>query len=123
MRPASLPGSPSTQTHKGLLLQRQVKMGFEKYKFTRLSLTLPWQNGENGDRKKPRKTINIFMGFFFMVNFCLGTGFLGIPYSFFYSGLLAGMPTLILVGFVSWLNANWSVECMARAQVSVLASP
>ena len=58
------------------------------------------------------------MGFFFMVNLCLGTGFLGIPYSFFYSGYLAAVPTLLIIGFVSWLNSIWILEVMARAQVS-----
>lgn len=53
-----------------------------------------------------------------MVNLCLGTGFLGIPYSFFYSGYLAAVPTLLIIGFVSWLNSIWILEVMARAQVS-----
>ena len=53
-----------------------------------------------------------------MVNFCLGTGFLGVPYSFFYAGYLAAIPTLLLIAFVSWNAATWEVEVMARAQVS-----
>ena len=61
--------------------------------------------------------MNIFLGFFFMVNFCLGTGFLGVPYSFFYAGYLAAIPTLLLIAFVSWNAATWEVEVMARAQV------
>lgn len=66
------------------------------------------------------KTVNIFLGFFFVVNFCLGTGFLGIPYAFFYSGYLAAIPTLLLISVVSWINANYLLEVMARAQVSVM---
>lgn len=82
-------------------------------------LSWPWCNGDGrGGGKKPPKTVNIFMGFFFMVNLCLGTGFLGIPYSFFYSGYLAAVPTLLIIGFVSWLNSIWILEVMARAQVS-----
>ena len=61
--------------------------------------------------------MNIFFGFFFVVNFCLGTGFLSIPYSFFYAGYLAAIPTLLLISFVSWNTATWTVEVMARAQV------
>ena len=63
------------------------------------------------------KTVNIFLGYFFMVNFCLGTGFLGVPFSFFYSGYLAAVPTLILAAFVTWLTSTWLLEVMARAQV------
>ena len=64
------------------------------------------------------RTVNIFLGFFFVVNFCLGTGFLGVPYGFFYSGYLAAIPTLILISLTSWINANYLLEVMARAQVS-----
>lgn len=65
--------------------------------------------------------MNIFMGFFFVVNFCLGTGFLGIPYSFFYSGYLAAVPTMLFIAVVGWANANYLLEAMARAQVQKLA--
>ena len=71
------------------------------------------------EKKKGPKSVNVFLGFFFMVNFCLGTGFLGVPFSFFYAGYLASIPTLLLIAFVSWNNAEWEVETMARAQVCV----
>ena len=84
-------------------------------------LSWPWCisdfGGGGGVEKRPPKTVNIFMGYFFMVNLCLGVGFLGIPYSFFYSGYLAAIPSLVLIGFVSWLNSVWLLETMARAQV------
>ena len=67
---------------------------------------------------KPVRTVNIFLGFFFVVNFCLGTGFLGVPYAFFYSGYLAAIPTLLLTSLTSWINANYLLEVMARAQVN-----
>ena len=63
------------------------------------------------------KTVNIFTGFFFMVNFVLGTGFLGIPFAFFHAGLLAGAVTLAVISFITWNTALWELECMARAQV------
>ena len=63
------------------------------------------------------KTVHIFLGFFFILNFCLGTGFLGIPYAFFYSGFLAAVPSLLLISTISWINANYLLEVMARAQV------
>ena len=68
-------------------------------------------------KKKSPKSVHIFLGFFFVVNYCLGTGFLGVPFSFFYAGYLAAVPTLLLIAFVSWNNAEWEVETMARAQV------
>lgn len=62
------------------------------------------------------KSVNIFLGFFFVVNFCVGTGFLGVPYGFFYSGYLAAIPTLTAVAVIAWINANYLLEVMARAQ-------
>lgn len=76
-----------------------------------------------GSGKPKIKTINIFLGFFFVVNFCLGTGFLGIPYAFFYSGYVAAIPTLLLIATISWINANYLLEVMARAQVSPASPP
>ena len=55
-----------------------------------------------------------------MVNFCLGTGFLGVPYSFFYGGYIAAVPTLATAAFVTWLTSTWLLEVMSRAQVSML---
>jgi len=77
----------------------------------------------NGAResKNETKTIHIFLGFFFIVNFCLGIGALGIPYAFFYTGVLAAIPTLLVVSVVSWINANYLLEVMARAQVRRVA--
>lgn len=74
------------------------------------------------EKKKRVKTINILFGFFLIVNYCLGTGFLGLPYAFFYAGYLAAVPTLLFICFISWLNANYLLEVMARAQVSGVVS-
>ena len=81
-------------------------------------VSCPCVGGGGNDRSRP-KTVNIFLGYFFMVNFCLGTGFLGVPYSFFYAGYLAAIPTLALAAFVTWLSSTWLLEVMARAQVSL----
>lgn len=78
----------------------------------------PW-NKDAKKKKKGPKTVNIVFGFFFVVNFCLGTGFLGIPYAFFYSGYLAAIPTFFFISVVNWINGNYLLEIMARAQVSV----
>ena len=74
--------------------------------------------GGSSDVKRPPKTVNIVQGYFFMVNFCLGTGFLGVPFSFFYGGYIAAVPTLAIAAFVTWLTSTWLLEVMARAQVS-----
>ena len=73
--------------------------------------------GDAEGEPRPR-TMHIALGYFFILNYCLGTGFLGVPYSFFYSGYLAAIPTLALTGFLTWLTAAWLLEVMARAQVS-----
>ena len=84
-----------------------------------MGFKLKWPfSKKDKEKKKGPKTVNIFLGFFFMVNYCLGTGFLGVPFSFFYAGYLASIPTLLLVAFVSWNNAEWTIEAMARAQVN-----
>ena len=71
-----------------------------------------------GEAGKPPKTVNIFLGFFFMVNFVLGTGFLSIPYAFYHTGIVAGAITLVVISFISWNCAIWELEVMARAQVN-----
>ena len=71
---------------------------------------------EEKDDGRPR-TVNIFFGFFLMINFVLGTGFLGIPYAFVHSGLIVGMFTLFLITLMSWMCSIFVLETMARAQV------
>ncbi len=68
------------------------------------------------------KTFHIAIGFFYVLNFIVGTGFLGIPYSFYYSGYLAAIPTMLFAMLACGVNANYILECMARAQVCQLAS-
>ena len=66
------------------------------------------------------KTVSIITAFFFMVNYQMVTGFLGIPFAFFHGGLLAGALTLLVVAFVSWTTEVWLLEVMARAQVEYM---
>ena len=68
--------------------------------------------------KENQRTVNLFCGFFFVINYVLGTGYLGVPYAFFYSGHVAAIPTIIVIAVISWINANYVLEVMARAQVS-----
>ncbi len=76
-------------------------------------MALPW------GKSKPDgpKTVHIVLGFFFILNYVVGTGFLGIPYSFYYSGYVAAIPTLLVIMLATGINANYLLECMARAQV------
>lgn len=80
-----------------------------------ISIAWPWK--KDSTTKKGHKTINAFFGFFFLVNYCVGTGFLGVPYAFFSSGYLAAIPTLLFISVINWVNANYLLEVMARAQV------
>ena len=68
------------------------------------------------------KTVNVVVGFFWLVNCHMGTGFLGIPFSFVHGGLLAGMATLVVVSLVCWITGTWVLEVLARAQVITLFS-
>lgn len=80
---------------------------------------IPKSFRDTEDEGKPR-TVNVLLGFFFMVNFILGTGFLGIPYGFFHGGIIAGTLTMIVVGTISWLCALWMLDSMARSQVRLI---
>ena len=75
----------------------------------------------NRNEKLETKSVGLLSGFFFNVNYIIGTGFLSVPYAFYRGGTLFVAVTLLLTSFVSWNTANWTVECMARAQVSFCA--
>ena len=77
-------------------------------------------------RKRPQdgnkiRSVSVVSGFFFMINFVVGTGFLSVPYAFYKAGVISGAVTLIVLSFISWNTANWVVETMARAQVSLFS--
>ena len=76
-----------------------------------------WPLWPKDDLRRKTKSVNIFVGFFFVINFCLGTGFLGVPYAFFHAGYFAAIPTFLLIAFAGWNTARWEFEAMARAQV------
>lgn len=76
-----------------------------------------WKIWDSNHGDGQPKTVNAVWGYFFLVNYCIGTGFLGIPYSFFYSGYLASIPTLAVTAFTAWVTARWLIEIMGRAQV------
>ena len=69
------------------------------------------------DSRATPKTLHIVIAFFFLVNYELGTGFLGIPFASYQAGILAGIFTILFCGFIGWCNAIYTLEVMARAQV------
>lgn len=77
-----------------------------------------WKVWESTGTDGQPKTINIVTGYFILMNYCIGTGFLGIPYAFFYSGYLVSIPTLIFAAFSAYVTSRWLFEVIARAQVN-----
>ena len=73
------------------------------------------------ERDDAPKTIPIYFVFFFVLNYTLGTGYLGIPYVFYHSGIITGTLTLLVITTLSYTGAMWLIEATARAQVWSLA--
>ena len=71
------------------------------------------------ERERVPKSVNIFLGCFFLLNYFIGNGYLSLSYSFLYASYLAAIPTLLLITFMSTITAMWEVEVMARAQVGL----
>lgn len=79
------------------------------------------QGGETSKQKdKAPKSVGLVSGFFFNINFIVGTGFLSVPYAFYRAGTLTATLTLLVLSVISWNTANWIIETMARAQVSYI---
>ena len=85
--------------------------------FNRLSSNKTADIDVDNENQTSPKTVNIIIGFFFLINYELGMGFLGIPFAFFHGGILTGVFTLLSAAFVTWITATWVLEVMARAQV------
>jgi len=81
------------------------------------------EDSKDSKRKKKPKSVGLFSGFFFNINYIVGTGFLSVPYGFYQAGTLTGTVTLLALSFVSWNAANWIIESMARSQVSCTTKP
>ena len=65
------------------------------------------------------RSVSVVSGFFFMINFVVGTGFSACLTP---STVQEWSLELIVLSFISWNTANWVVETMARAQVSLIIS-
>ena len=62
---------------------------------------------------------NAIIGYFYHVNFIMGTGFLGIPFSFYYAGVLPGLVTLTLLSITGCITSLWMLEAMARTNALI----
>ena len=83
-----------------------------------VSVRLSRKKKDDSDQSEP-KSVDLVSGFFFNINFIVGTGFLGVPYGFYRAGTLTASVTLLALSFISWNSANWVVETMARSQVTI----
>ena len=62
---------------------------------------------------------NAIIGYFYHVNFIMGTGFLGIPFSFYYAGVVPGFITLTLLSITGCITSLWMLEAMARTNALI----
>ena len=69
------------------------------------------------DQPPPTKTVHAVVGFFFLVNYIVGVGFLGIPKSFHTAGFFPSFFTLVVISFFAWTSSTWLIEVVSRAQV------
>lgn len=97
-----------------------LQRGFFKNCWNAVAKKLPCglQSSKDGDDESMPKPLHIIIAFFFLVNYELGTGFLGIPFASYQAGILAGIITILICGFIGWCNAIYTLEVMARAEAS-----
>ena len=63
---------------------------------------------------------NVIIGYFFNLNFILGVGFLSIPFTFYYAGIMLGLLTVTLLAISSCITTLWILEVMARTNALYL---
>ena len=68
--------------------------------------------------KSPSKPqFNVIIGYFYNLNFILGTGFLGIPFTFYNAGIIPSLLTLTLLSVTGCITALWMLEILGRAKI------
>ena len=72
---------------------------------------------DDRERNDAPKTVPMFFVFFFVLNYTIGTGYLGIPFVFYHSGIITAVFTLVGISTLCYVGAMWLIEAMARAQV------
>jgi hypothetical protein len=63
------------------------------------------------------KSYNLFTGYFYFINFIVGTGILNLPYVFYNSGIIAATLTLLFISMINCCTVMWIMESQSRAQV------
>ena len=112
-------GTHGNASVSGHLVSETVRVDMVRFSLLKSRLYDRLPGHSSAQENEGPKTVNIFVIFFFLVNFQLATGFLGIPFAFFHGGLLAVGLGLIAASFINWNMAMCVLETMARAQVCV----
>ena len=68
-------------------------------------------------KPKPKPQYNVLIGYFYNLNFILGTGFLGIPFTFYNAGIVSSLLTLTLLSVSGCITALWMLEILGRTRV------
>ena len=68
-------------------------------------------------RKLAPHQFNAVIGYFYNLNFIVGTGFLGIPFTFYHAGVIPSIATLTILSVCGCITALWMLEILARARV------
>ena len=69
------------------------------------------------DRTLAPNQFNAVIGYFYNLNYIVGTGFLGIPFTFYHAGILPSIVSLTILSVCGCITALWMLEILARAQV------
>lgn len=73
-------------------------------------------SSKSGTQQQTVKTFGPLVGYCFIINYIVGTGFLGVPYVFWHTGIVAGIATMAAISWFITFPALWTLEVMARAQ-------
>eukprot|EP00731_Ephydatia_muelleri_P012370 Em0006g1264a len=65
---------------------------------------------------KGPKTVGLAVGYFMVLNYVVGNGFLGIPFTFYHAGMVGSITIFLFIMFMEWNSARWLFEVMSRAQ-------
>ena len=68
---------------------------------------------------KGPKTVGLAVGYFMVLNYVVGNGFLGIPFTFYHAGMVGSITIFLFIMFMEWNSARWLFEVMSRAQVGL----
>lgn len=75
-----------------------------------------WNRCTQWLKKHQSNSYSPFTGYFYFINFIIGTGFLSLPHVFYNAGIIAATLTLFFISMISCCTAIWIVESQSRAQ-------